>query len=120
MATTAENEIDQVIEALKQGRLTEDSLRQALELPGAAGKHQDLLYLQASTTSVVSSVVGMSMVCAGEVIEGPAAPEQWPYQTVLAAIQDGWRVIKFPELALLLIGEGTVGLGCEFILEKWS
>jgi hypothetical protein len=120
METTAENDVDQVVEAFKQGRLTEQSLRQALERPGAAAKHQDLLYLQASSTSVVSSVVGMSMVCAGEVIEGPAAPEKWPYQTVLAAIRDGWRVVKFPELALLLIGEGTVGLGCEFILEKWS
>src|SRR5664279_113294 len=120
MATTAEHEIDKIVEDFKQGRLTEDSLRQALGRPGAAGKQQDLLYLQALTTSVTSGVVGMSMICAGEVIEGPAAPEAWPYQTVLAAIRDGWRVIKFPELALLLIGEGTVGLGCEFILEKWS
>ena len=120
METPLENDIEQVVEALKQGRLTEQSLRQALERRGTAGKRQDLLYLQASGTSVISGVVGMSMVCAGEVIEGPAAPEKWPYQTVLAAIRDGWRVIKFPELALLLVGDGTTGLGCEFVLEKWS
>jgi len=120
MDNSAANKIDQVVEDFRQGRLTEDGLRQALEAQQTSHQRQDLLYLQASSTSVVASVVGMSMICAGEVIEGPAAPEKWPYQTVLAAIRDGWRVIKFPELALLLIGEGTVGLGCEFILEKWS
>jgi len=120
METAGEHDIDQVIEEFRQGRLTEQGLRQALERPAKTGSRQDLLYLQAATTSVTSTVVGMSMVCAGEVIDGPAAPEKWPYQSVLAAIRDGWRVVKFPELALLLIGEGTVGLGCEFILEKWS
>src|SRR5258708_18484365 len=120
MGTPGENDIEQVVEDFKQGRLTEAGLRQALERPGAAARHQDLLYLQASNSSVIASTVGMSMVCAGEVIEGPAAPENWPYQSVLAAIRDGWRVIKFPELALLLVGDETTGLGCEFILEKWS
>src|SRR5207248_1195769 len=111
MDTISEREIDQVVEDFRQGRLTEQGLRQALGRPAKTGPRQDLLYLQAAGTSVISSVVGMSMVCAGEVIDGPAAPEQWPYQTVLSAIRDGWRVVKFPELALLLIGEGTVGLG---------
>jgi hypothetical protein len=31
---------------------------------------------------------------------------------------DGWRVVKFPELALLLQEDKTFGFGCEFILEK--
>ncbi len=33
-------------------------------------------------------------------------------------MDDGWRVIKFPEMALLLQEDQTIGLGCEFILEK--
>jgi len=120
METPLGNEIDQIVEDFKHGRLTEQGLRQALERQGSATKHQDLLYLQASGTSVISSMIGMSMVCGGELIEAPKVPEQWPYQTVLAAIRDGWRVVKFPELALLLVGDGTTGLGCEFILEKWG
>ena len=33
---------------------------------------------------------------------------------------DGWRIVKFPELAILLDDRRTYGLGCEFILEKWG
>ena len=78
-----------------------------------------MLYLQASTTSVTGDVVGMLLVQDGEVSEGPADPDEWPYPTVLAAMQDGWRIIQFPDLALSLDESRTYGLGYEFILEKW-
>ena len=55
----------------------------------------------------------------GKLSDGPRNPEEWPYKTVLDAILDGWRVIKFPEMVLLLDDKRTYGLGCEFILEKW-
>ena len=44
--------------------------------------------------------------------------DEWPYNSVLEAMNDGWRVIKFPEMALMLQEDKTFGLGCEFILEK--
>ena len=44
--------------------------------------------------------------------------KDWPYQSVLEAIRDGWRVVQFPNLALLMDESRTYGLGCEFILEK--
>ena len=59
----------------------------------------------------------MSLMQDGEISE--PAPDNWPYETVLDAIRDGWRIIKFPEMALLLDESRTYGLGCEFILEKW-
>ena len=31
---------------------------------------------------------------------------------------DGWRVVKFPELALMMDESRTYGLGFEFILER--
>jgi hypothetical protein len=117
---TVEYGIDQVLEDFRQGRLTEQRLRRALEQPGPAGKRQDLLYLQTSTTSLNSNVVGMTQVRAGELVEETPASKEWPYASVLEAIRDGWRIVKFPELALLLVEDRTVGLGCEFILEKWS
>ena len=50
---------------------------------------------------------------------GPDEPDDWPYQTVHEAMLDGWRIVKFPEMTLMLVGENeTYGLGCEFILEK--
>jgi hypothetical protein len=78
-----------------------------------------LLYLQASGTSLGSGVVGMSIVQDGKISDGPENPNEWPYRTALDALRDGWRVIKFPELALLMDESRTYGLGCEFILEKW-
>lgn len=109
--------IEQIINDFRAGKLTEQSLR---ELNSDSKSCQDLLYLQAIKTSITSSVIGMRIVENGEISDGPEDPKDWPYQTVLEALRDGWRVIKFPELALLLDEKKTYGLGCEFILEKWS
>ena len=38
---------------------------------------------------------------------------------MLEAVSDGWRIIKFPEMALLLDESRSFGLACEFILERW-
>ena len=79
---------------------------------------QDLLYLQAANTSPAAQVLGMLLVENGEINEGPRDPAEWPYKTVLDAIRDGWRIVQFPNLALLTDESRTYGLGCEFILEK--
>ena len=63
---------------------------------------QDLLYLVAEKNSITSPVRSMRVLVDGEISDGPEDPESWPYKTVLDAIKDGWRVIKFPELALML------------------
>ncbi len=112
--------LEECIEQLKQGELTEERLRElgkALEENGAG--RQSLLYLQTATTSVTSQVVGMLQVADGEVSDGPFDPADWPYKTVLDAINAGWRVIRFP--ARLLSGHSPdVHVTCEFILEKWE
>ena len=81
---------------------------------------QKLLYLQTHSTAVDSPVNGMSIVEGGEVRLPPDDYEDWPYHTVLDALQDGWRVVKFPELSLLFDHPDEVDrwMGCEFILEK--
>ena len=79
---------------------------------------QDLLYLQAASTSPTSQVIGLAMFVRGEEVELPACPDDWPYRTPLDAIKEGWRVVKFPELSLLLDEGRNYGLGCEFILER--
>ena len=113
--------IEQIIYDFREGRLTEQNLRETLREPTSVSQtRQDLLYLQAIKTSITSSVIGMRIVENGEISDGPEDPKEWPYQTVLEAVRDGWRIIKFPELALLLDEKKTYGLGCEFILEKWS
>jgi len=120
METTLDLDTEQVLAQFRQGQLTEAGLRQALDRPQPAAQRQDLLYLQATSTSLVASILGMTLVQAGQIAGPVTGGAEWPYANVLEAIRDGWRVIKFPELVLLLVEERTISLGCEFILEKWS
>ena len=117
-----EAQVRQWLHKFRVGTLEEVDFQRALDqlesCNGRGTKTQCLLYLQTTTTSTSSEVIGMSIVEAGEISEGPDDEDEWPYNSVLEAMNDGWRVIKFPELALLLQEDKTIGLGCEFILEK--
>ena len=112
-------QIKQWIDEFERGQLTKKSLYTGLEkFEQAIPKRQDLLYLQTSGTSLSSGVQGILLVENGQVSEIPSTPDDSPYQSVLEAIKDGWHVIQFPNLALLMDESRTYGLGCEFILEK--
>ena len=121
MRAIVKDQVERCVEEFQRGKLTEASLCRILEiLDQTRTIRQDLLYLQTSSTSLNSTVYGMLMVQNGEISEGTSAPKDWPYQIVLDAIRDGWRVIQFPNLALMMDEGRTYGLGCEFILEKWE
>ena len=94
------NEIAHCIDSLRDGRLTEQDLLRVSEVAGKTQLRQDVLWLQAENSSPVSEVVGMRIIEDGEISDGPADPNDWPYKTVLDAIRDGWRIIRFPEIAL--------------------
>ena len=112
------------LDKLRAGTLVEADLQQALGClsdgtsDGNPPKRQRLLYLNTGNTGVDSQVLGMALAENGQILEGPDDVDEWPYNSVLEAMDDGWRVIKFPEMALLLQEDKTFGLGCEFILEK--
>ena len=112
-------QLQSCIESFRAGTLTEKMLQDALgAASGSACKSQDLLYLQATSSSLASPVNGMLLMEDGEIAEEIPEVEDWPYQTVLEAVRDGWRVVQFPNLALLLDESRSYGLGCEFILER--
>ena len=111
-------QIQEWLETFRDGTLTEDDFQRVLNRPREGTRYQKLLYLHTSTTGVNSEVLAIALVENGRILEGPEDPAEWPYNSVIAAINDGWRVIKFPEMALLLHEDKTFGLGCEFILEK--
>ena len=112
-------QLEQCIEAYQSETLSEQMLQAALETAQSSDKErQDLLYLQAASSSLTSQVHGMLLIEDGEIAEEILNAEDWPYQTVLEAVRDSWRVIQFPNLSLLLDESRTFGLGCEFILEK--
>ena len=122
MTETQKETMEALVTELQQGTLTATSLREGVAdiVRVDNPKRQDVLYLQAVTTSPAAAVVGMLLVEDGELREGPPDPEDWPYQTVLEAVQDGWRIISFPNMALLAVDEKEFyGLGAEFILERW-
>ena len=111
-------QLNQCLDKFRAGELSEQDLLQALESANRQTP-QRLLYIQAESTLVTSRISGMSIVDADGVHDGPDHPDDWPYQTVHEAMLDGWRIVKFPEMALMMAGEETTyGLGCEFILEK--
>ncbi len=111
--------LDLALAELRAGTLQESTLAAIRdEVATADGARQDLLYLQASGTDLNSEVIGMRIVLNGEVSDGPDDPDDWPYQTVLEAVRDGWRIIDFPNLALLLDESRTYAYGAEFVLEK--
>ncbi len=114
-----ERNLELCIHAFRDGTLSEQMLRDALEAAnGTTGKCQDLLYLQAGSTSLTSPVHGMLLMEDGEIAEEIPDAEDWPYQTAIDAVRDGWRVVQFPNLALIVDESRTYGLGCEFILER--
>lgn len=119
-------QVQHCIRQLRRGSLTEDDLQAILddaeqprEDTPAPAPRQDLLYLQTRSTAIDYPVLGMKILEDGNLSDGPRDPEEWPYKTVLDAIQDGWRIIKFPEMAVLLDESRSYGLACEFILERW-
>ena len=68
--------------------------------------------------SIGADVVGMSMVVAGVLEDGPLDRDAWPYRTPLQALNDGWRAVQFPSVTTGDSRDGHVY--CEFILEKWG
>ena len=99
------DELQECVRLLESDRLPADRLRACAEAArtlGGNGRRQDVLYLWTLFSSVTSKVNGMALVEDGEVKACPEDPEDWPYQSVLEAMNDGWRIISFPNMALMM------------------
>ena len=112
------NQVEYCIAQLRKNSLSEADLEKIVQIAQSESPQQDLLYIQTNRTSPTSPVIGMRIIENGNISDGPPDPSDWPYETVLDAIRDGWRVIKFPEQALMLDETRTYGLGAEFVLER--
>ena len=121
MTGTQQQITESLITDLQNGTLTAARLRQKIAAitTETDKKRQDILYLQVGATSPASQVVGMTYIEAGVLKEVSSDANEWQYQTVLDAVQNGWRIISFPNMALLAMSdEEAYGLGFEFILER--
>jgi hypothetical protein len=85
---------------------------------------QQILILHLASSSLESKTVGWAF------FDGAVTPDQRqmqsgdseepPYVSVLAAMQDGWRVMQFPSLPIYLPGHEheTGHLPYEYVLER--
>lgn len=76
---------------------------------------QRLLYLHAREPSVRSEVIGWAKHPSAE---PDSESRERPYGSVLAAIEDGWRAIHFPQQLAPFDDRDLDLVGYEFILEK--
>lgn len=120
MLENIKNQVHYCLEMLSEGRLDSDHLNSILRTIKNYRYRQRLLFLRVEGWTVNSPVVGLMLLEDNEISEGPVNPEDWPYNTVIDAIEEGWRVIKFPELALHVDERQTYEVGGEFVLEKWG
>ncbi len=109
---------EQCLEKFRAGTLSESDLQSLVDaIP--KNLRQSLLYIQAPSSHPHSSVIGMSIFEEGKDSDGVDADGNFLYRSIHAALQDGWRIVKFPEMTLAMDDQNTYALGHEFILERW-
>ena len=85
-----------------------------------AESRQLVLYLTAKSTSMYAAVVGWALFDPTSVREPTPLSEEPPYQSVLEAVADGWRVVQFPVSSSYQYKDlENDYVGFDFVLEKW-
>ena len=110
------------LDRFRTGELTEEDLQEALgkaDIRAGGEPRQSLLYIQAPNSHPHASVIGMSIYEEDRHPEDVYADGKFLYTSIYEALQDGWRIIKFPEMVLAMDEQNNYGLGFEFILERW-
>jgi len=109
---------EQCLERFRAGALTEGDLTTLLDR-ASQPRRQSLLYLQAPSSHPYSQVIGISLFEEGRDPEGTDDQGALRYRTIKEALEDGWRIVRFPELFASTDDQNNYGLGYEFILERW-
>ncbi len=81
---------------------------------------QQVLYLYSKSTNIRSPVAGWTRYDPTKPREPTLPSQEPPYDSVIEAMADGWRVVQFP-ISKLYDYQGMENdyLGFEFVLEKW-
>ena len=88
--------------------------------PATTSLRQRLLVLYLQNSCLTSEVVVWAEYDGTGREDFQGDEREPPYRSVLAAMRDGWRVIKFPEVQASTVDNGYVSgpLPNEFVLEK--
>jgi hypothetical protein len=120
---TLRKQVQACLEKFRNNALCEADLQgllTAVEKAGARPRRQSLLYVYARNNAVTSPTLSISLLEEGKDREGLNERGEFIYKSAYEAMQDGWRVIKFPEMTLAMDEQNTYGLGFEFILERYT
>lgn len=115
---TPKQQATQCLEKFRSGTLTEEDLLrlcQSVEPP----LRQSLLYLQAPSSHPYSRAIGISIFEEGKDPEGVDENGNFLYRSIKEALDDGWRIVRFPDISQGVDDQNNYGLGYEFILERW-
>ena len=120
MFTKIEEWISLAREKVKSEGVRQNDLDQLEQILQVKCSRQRLLYLQATTPSIRSNVIGMAQhePVNGAITQIEPDTDDWKYQTVHDAIVDGWQTILFPGQRTSFDDQEIDILGYEFILQK--
>ena len=120
MFTKIEEWISLAREKIKSEGVRQNDLDQLEQILQVKCSRQRLLYLQATTPSIRSNVIGMAQhePVNGAITQIEPDADDWKYQTVHDAIVDGWQAIFFPGQRTSFDDQEIDILGYEFILQK--
>ncbi len=80
-----------------------------------------IMYLTARSTNMRSGIVGWAVFVPGEGPELRLPGDEPPYDSVLEAVAEGWRVVQYPIPKLYEYNDlENDYVGFDFILEKWN
>ena len=82
---------------------------------------QYILYLYSKSTNMRSAIAGWVYYDPTKPDEPTLPSQDTPYASVIEAVQDGWRIVQFPDPTRYEFSDvDNRYLGYEFILEKWK
>jgi hypothetical protein len=109
--------LDNSIEKLKAGELTETDLRAVTAALNS--EKQLILYLYSKSTNLRSPLGGWALYDPTAPDEPVLPSQDAPYASVLDAVNDGWRIVQFPRPELYNFTDvDNAYLTYEFVLEK--
>ena len=102
---------------LQNGDFTETDL-QGLEVL-LTEPRQLILYLYSKSTNMRSAIASWALYDPTVPYEPTLPSQDVPYDSVIEAVNDGWRIVQFPRAELYQFSDiDNTYLGYEFILEK--
>ena len=117
METTVKGWLDESRKKLQAGDFTEADL-QRLEVL-LTKPRQMVLYLYSKSTSMRSAIASWALYDPTVSYEPTLPSQDAPYDSVIEAVNDGWRIVQFPRAELYQFSDiDNAYLGYEFILEK--